>query len=314
MMQETQNQGLPAGYQLLDYKIERLLSGGGFSYVYVAHDAQGELVAIKEYLPNSIATRIDGARIGPSTPENLNVFRHGLKCFFEEGRALAGIHHENILRVLNFFRANDTVYMVMQFEQGKSLQDHIRSHEQPMREIIVRRLFGELLNGLREVHTHKLLHLDIKPGNIHIRLNGAPVLLDFGSARQTLTRVQPRLAPSYTPGFASPEQYHDRQHLGPWSDIYGVGASMYACLTRGAPVAADARCREDRLSPAEKFGRGIYSDRLLEIIDWCMQLDPMQRPQSVFALQKALHERIPDKPSPYSLFHTLKKKLQRLGR
>lgn len=314
MMQEIQSLALPAGYSLLDYKIDRLLSGGGFSFVYLAHDAQGSPVAIKEYFPSSLATRLDGEGVGPSCPENLTVFRHGLKCFFEEGRALADIQHENIVRVLNFFRANDTVYMVMQFEQGKSLQDHIRAHDKPVREFIVRRLFGELLNGLREVHTHKLLHLDVKPGNIHIRLSGSPVLLDFGSARQTLTQVQPRLAPSYTPGFASPEQYFDRHHLGPWSDIYGVGASMYACLIQAAPLAADARSIKDTLAPATSIGAGIYSERLLEIIDWCMQLDPMQRPQSVLSLQKALFERIPDKPRQYSLFYNLKKKLLRLNR
>jgi serine/threonine protein kinase len=125
--------------------------------------------------------------------------------------------------------------------------------------------------------------------------------------------VQPQFPPSYTPGFASPEQYTDRKLLGPWSDIYSVGAAMYACLVRAAPLAADKRMQQDTLTPAVKVGQGIYSERLLEIIDWCMQLDSLQRPQSVFALQKALREEIPAKPKKYSLLGSLRKKLAEIG-
>ena len=310
-MQETLNQALPPGYQLMDYQIDKVLSGGGFSFVYLAHDQHGDSVAIKEYLPSSLALRTEGDKVESSSDETRASFRHGLKSFFEEGRALANINHNNIVRVLNFFRANETVYMVMHYEHGKSLQDYIQSHAEPAKENFVRSVFSQLLNGLREVHTHKLLHLDIKPANIYLRLDGSPVLLDFGSARQTLTESQLRLPPSYTPGFAPPEQYFDRKQLGPWSDIYSVGASMYACMTRSAPLAADMRTKEDTLVPAKKAGDGIYSERLLEIIDWCMQLDHMKRPQSVFTLQKALLERIPDRPPKKSLFAAIRHHLHR---
>lgn len=284
---------MPIGYQLQDYEIRKVLSAGGFSFVYIARDAEKKTVAIKEYLPTFLALRTTGAQVQVSSAEVSNSFRHGLKCFFEEGRALANIDHKNIVRVLNFFRANDTVYMVMQYERGKSLQEYILAQEQPVSEKFIRRVFGELLNGLREVHTQKLLHLDIKPANIYIRLDGSPVLLDFGSARQTLSETETKLPPSYTPGFASPEQYYDRSLLGPWSDIYSVGATMYACLVRAAPIAADQRMKKDSLVPATKFGKDIYSTNLLELIDRCMSLDHMQRPQSMFALQKALLEDLP---------------------
>ena len=289
----NKNQALPIGYQLQDYEIRKVLSAGGFSFVYIARDADKKTVAIKEYLPTFLALRTSGAQVQVSSAEVSNSFRHGLKCFFEEGRALANIDHKNIVRVLNFFRANDTVYMVMQYERGKSLQEYILAQEQPVSEKFIRRVFGELLNGLREVHTQKLLHLDIKPANIYIRLDGSPVLLDFGSARQTLSETESKLPPSYTPGFASPEQYYDRKLLGPWSDIYSVGATMYACLVRAAPIAADQRMKKDSLVPATKFGKDIYSTNLLELIDRCMALDHMQRPQSMFALQKALLEDLP---------------------
>lgn len=292
-MPATKNLALPTGYQLQDYEIRKVLSSGGFSFVYLARDRDKNTVAIKEYLPTSIALRDDGATVQPNA-DDVALFRHGLKCFFDEGLSLAKIDHKNIVRVINFFRANETVYMVMQYERGKSLQDYILSQQEPVSEKFIRRVFGELSNGLREVHTQKLLHLDIKPANIYIRLDGSPVLLDFGSARQALSESQAKISPSYTPGFASPEQYYDRKLLGPWSDIYSIGATMYSCLTRTSPLAANQRIKKDLLVPASKVGKDMYSQSLLEIIDKCLSLDYLERPQSVFSLQKALLENMPE--------------------
>jgi len=283
----TQNLALPTGYQLQDYEIRKVLSSGGFSFVYLARDKDKKTVAIKEYLPTSIALRTDGATVLPNA-DDVALFRHGLKCFFDEGLSLAKIDHKNIVRVLNFFRANETVYMVMQYERGKSLQDYILEHQGHVSEQFIRRVFSELSNGLREVHTQKLLHLDIKPANIYIRLDGSPVLLDFGSARQALNENLAKTSPSYTPGFASPEQYYDRKLLGPWSDIYSIGATMYSCLTRSSPLAANQRIKNDLLIPAVKLGKEYYSQSLLEIIDKCLSLDYLERPQSLLALQKLL--------------------------
>ena len=109
------NQALPSGYQLLNYRIDRQISRGGFSIVYRAFDDGGGPVAIKEYLPSSLVLRTEGDIVRASTAENLTSFRYGMKCFFEEGRALAKINHPNVVRVLNFFRANETVYMVMRY-------------------------------------------------------------------------------------------------------------------------------------------------------------------------------------------------------
>lgn len=292
------NQSLPDGYQLQNYRISRQLSGGGFSLVYLAYDEHGTPVAIKEYLPNSLALRQEGSIVAATSAENLTTFRYGMKCFFEEGRALAKITHPNVVRVVNFFRANETVYMVMQYERGKTLQEHIQANKHNVKEGFIRRVFAELLNGLREVHTHKVLHLDIKPSNIYIRLDGSPVLLDFGAARQTLTSEKSKLSPMYTPGFAAPEQYKNREQLGPWTDIYSVGASLFACLAGFAPQAADVRLHDDKVASAKTLWAGKYSDQLLEIIDSCLQLDYMERPQSVFTLQKSLMEKIEEPVVP----------------
>src|SRR5207253_2537307 len=215
------NQALPSGYQLLNYRIDRQISRGGFSIVYRAFDDSGAPVAIKEYLPSSLVLRTDGDIVRASSAENLTSFRYGMKCFFEEGRALAKINHPNVVRVLNFFRANETVYMVMAYESGRSLQEHILRRrdkgEKPLvSEKFIRKMFRQVMNGLREVHTHKLLHLDLKPANIYLRADGTPILLDFGAARQTLRTDSPKLYPMYTPGFAPVELYEKDGNLGPW--------------------------------------------------------------------------------------------------
>lgn len=291
-MAQQANQALPAGYQLDEYRIEHQLSLGGFSIVYLATDNKGEFVAIKEYLPNSLALRGEGDIKPLICEEHIPAFRYGMKCFFEEGRALAKLSHPNVIRVLNFFRANDTVYMVMEYEQGRTLQEFIQKNRAVITENFIRNVFTKLLNGLREVHSHKLLHLDLKPSNIYMRNDYTPVLIDFGAARQTLACDTPMLKPMYTPGFASPEHYHQREFLGPWSDIYSVGASMYASLAASAPQAADSRMEKDKLIPAMVRWEGQYSDQLLETIDWCLCLNHLYRPQSVFALQKALTEKV----------------------
>lgn len=290
------NQPLPAGFQLEQYRIERQISLGGFSIVYLAYDEHHMPVAIKEYLPNSLALRAGPDPMPVVTDVHRAAFNHGLKCFFEEGRTLAMLNHPNVVRVVNFFRANGTVYLVMRYERGRTLLEHVQKHTGSIGEEFLRDLFGRLLNGLREVHTHKLLHLDIKPANIYLRVDGNPVLLDFGAARQTIGREEPMLKAMHTPGFAAPEQYGRTADLGPWTDIYAIGATLYACLGGKAPPAADLRLQKDELASARQLWAGRYSNQLLDLIDHCLHLDPLERPQSVYALQKQLasHERLVD--------------------
>ena len=287
-MASQANQPLSEGYQLGTYTIDKVLSSGGFSIVYLAHDERGTPVAIKEYLPAALVIRVEGAEVQINADDNLSVFRHGLKCFFEEGRALAMISHPNIVRVENFFRANETVYMVMQYVRGRTLQFHIQRHRHEFTESFMRRLFTHLLNGLREVHANKLLHLDIKPANIYITMEGKPVLLDFGAARQALTTDAPRLRPMYTAGYAAPEQYSTAEKMGPWTDIYATGATMYTCLTGQHPQPANERAVQDNLASLRALIEQPYSEDLLALIESCLCLDHLQRPQTAFELQKAL--------------------------
>jgi serine/threonine protein kinase len=281
------NRPLPEGHQLSSYRIAKVLSWGGFSIVYLAFDENDQPVAIKEYLPAQLSLRKAGVALPSIAPENASTFRYGMRCFFEEGRALAGLSHPNVVRVLNFFRANETVYLVMRYEHGRTLQEHVQARRGPMKEGFLRHMFVRMLNGLREVHARKLLHLDIKPANIYVRNDGEPMLIDFGAARQILNSPAMKLNPMYTPGFAPPEQYR-HEALGPWSDIYSVGATLFACLAGAAPQAADQRVEKDRYVSAARVWAGKYSRDLLHTVDWCLELDPLQRPQSVFSLQKVL--------------------------
>jgi hypothetical protein len=287
------NAPLPDGLEIGGYRILRKISSGGFSIVYLADDADGVRYAIKEYLPSSLVRRQAGELSPGVATENVSTYRNGLKCFFEEGRALARIMHPNVVRVLNFFRANDTVYMVMAYEQGRTLQEIIlRKRGRDSRVVIperhVRRIFDQVMNGLREVHANRLLHLDLKPANVYLRLDGTPMLLDFGAARQTLTHDAPKLFPMYTPGFAAPELYRKAQQLGPWTDVYGIGASMFACMMGAPPQAADQRELGDRLPELLEGLERHYSKHLVDTVAWCLKLNPLERPQSVFALQRAL--------------------------
>ncbi|NLD68845.1 MAG: serine/threonine protein kinase [Limnobacter sp.] len=292
-MANQNNAPLPDGIEIGGYRIVRKIASGGFSIVYLAEDGAGEKYAIKEYLPSTLVQRSAGQFAPVIPPQNLNTFRNGLRCFFEEGRALARIFHPNVVRVVNFFRAFDTVYMVMAWERGRSLQDVVLRHRRRHgREVLaerhVVRIFDLVMNGLREVHANRLLHLDLKPANIYLRLDGTPLLLDFGAARRTLDDEPQRLFPMYTPGFAAPELYRRTQQLGPWTDVYGLGASMLGCILGQPPQPADQRELDDRVPATIDSLADGYSRPLLDLVAWCLKLNPLERPQSVFALQRAL--------------------------
>jgi serine/threonine protein kinase len=298
-MAAQNNAPLPDGLEIAGYRIVKKIASGGFSIVYLAYDAEGNAVAIKEYLPSSLALRQPGELVPVISPPNLPVFRIGLKCFFEEGRALALISHPNVVRVLNFFRANDTVYMVMGYESGHSLQEHIArlgSKGSRLSEAFIRQIFLGVCGGLREVHANKLLHLDLKPANIYLRTDGSPILLDFGAARQTINADIPKLTPMYTPGFAPPDLYSKTAALGPWSDIYSIGATMFACMAGAPPQPADQRKVEDKMPGYYARLEGSFSPALISMVKNCLDMDPLARPQSLFALQKELSTpRLPKK-------------------
>ncbi len=276
---------LAAGHALQEYRIERVLGVGGFGLTYLATDANLNLkVAIKEYLPDDIAARGADNSITPRSPATADTFDWGKRRFLDESRTVASFRHPNIVRVMRFFEANGTAYMVMEFVEGAALPDWMKAHR-PLAQAQVAALIEPLLDGLAVVHKAGFLHRDIKPGNIYVRDDGSPVLLDFGSARQRtgdLTTI-------VSPGFAPFEQYHEKGNQGPWSDIYALGGVLYWMITGRKPHDAAARVRTDTMPSALQIAdRGLFRPEFLAAIDWALAPHEEQRPQSVGEWREAL--------------------------
>ncbi|WP_092403218.1 serine/threonine protein kinase [Candidatus Ichthyocystis sparus] len=294
-MRKQNNNPLPEHYQLLEYTILKVLSTGGFSIVYLAKDKRGSLVVIKEYVPANFSYRQDDGSQIMMIGGKERSFKYGMSCFFQEGQALSKLSHPNIVRILNFFRANGTVYLVLRYEEGQTLHGYVKSKGSRdynnFSEKVLLKIFIHVLSGLRKIHSCRFLHLDVKPANIYLRKDFVPVLIDFGSARQVFSAMPPNPnagIPMYTHGYSAPEQYKKSGFLGPWSDFYALGASLYACMARKAPQSAYERLKVDRLVPAKMLFKGLYSSDLLELVDLCLSLDVSKRPGSGYEIQSAL--------------------------
>lgn len=278
---------LPRGFALNEYRIESTLGVGGFGLTYLATDSNLDLkVAIKEYLPGELAFRGDDRSVSPKSEDTTETFKWGLSRFLDESRTLASFKHPNIVRVMRFFEANRTAYMVMEFVSGRPLHDWAGTRR-PLSENALLSIAGPLLDGLEIIHRAGYIHRDIKPANIFVRDDGSPVLLDFGSAR--MSGSDSALTAIVTAGYAPLEQYHSHGKQGPWSDLYAVGGVLYWMVTGKKPVEAAARIREDVLPAAVKVGdQTRYSQNLLAAIDWALTPNEEQRPQSVADLRAAL--------------------------
>jgi len=276
---------LPAGYALQEYRIEKVLGVGGFGLTYLALDSNLNLrVALKEYLPADIAQRGADQSIGPRSPDTVETFGWGKQRFMDESRTVASFRHPNIVRVMRFFEANGTAYMVMEFVEGAALADWIKTRR-PLAEAQAAAIVAPLLDGLEVVHKAGFLHRDIKPGNIYVRDDGSPVLLDFGSARQKSSELTAVVSPGYAPF----EQYHTQGKQGPWSDLYALAGVLYWMVTGSMPQEAPARIRADTMAPAAKAGdRSRFRAEFLAAIDWALSPFEDQRPQSVAEWRAAL--------------------------
>lgn len=273
-----------------DYVIERPLSGGGFSLVYLARSlADQQQVAVKEYFPRKLAARSDNSQVVPNDAGAARAFSRGRQHFLEEAKVLARLKHPNILEVQSFFQDNGTVYLVMSFYYGRSLSDYLTEKKGRLSETFLLHLFYALLDGLQAIHDAGLLHLDIKPQNILIRPGGSPLLLDFGAVQPYPNTLSWKPGKVLTKGFSPIEQYSS-QHgsIGPWSDIYALGATMRSCLDSKAPPPATQRVRDDTLPPAVTTYSRVYSVELLEAVDWAMSIEHTKRPQTAAELRYML--------------------------
>ena len=290
-MSDLQSQhALAIGYQLHWFRIESILGVGGFGITYLARDGNlKRSVAIKEFLPSELSVRRDDSTVEPVSENESETFRWGLDRFLSEARTLARFQHPNIVGVHSVFEANNTAYMVMEYEQGSSLGTVLRDPDN-CREEKLRALLMPLLDGLEQVHEAGFVHRDIKPNNLFVRDDGSPVVLDFGSARQALGVETRTLTSLVTPGYAPFEQYNatrDGDKQGPWTDIYALGATLYRAVSGKGPVDALTRAgailkgHKDVLVPATMAGGGRYSVSFLRAIDRSLAFQPEARPQTI---------------------------------
>lgn len=325
-----QHTRLANGTRLEDFIIKKTLGGGGFSIVYLAEEvATGDLFVVKEYFPQRLAKRNQDMSISALSPEHTHQFNKGRMMFFQEASTLATLRHDNIVNVRNFFRTNGTVYMAMYYEEGTNLHNYIIKRGGKLSEQFILTIFPPLLDALKLIHTRGFLHLDIKPGNIHLRHGGRPLLLDFGAVHQRQMSRMDQIGHITSQGFSPIEQFKKHGYMGPWSDIYAIGATMRACIEGRPPVPSTERYEEDTMKPAvDAFKRQVaaniftqpvndtfkrpYSEKLLKAIDWAMEVDQELRPQSVDEFLDALPELEEEKESLGSRF--LKKLTPRLAR
>lgn len=287
-MGETR-ESLQPGTTVDCYSIIRQIGSGGFSLIYLAEDEDNqERVIIKEYLPRNIAQRVSATQVELGSAENPDQFERGRKLFFQEARALTLLSHPNIVKVRTFFLANNTAYLVMDYEHGRNLASYIKRHNGKLSSALLLTVFPGVLDALSLIHSKNQIHLDIKPSNIHLRAGGRPLLLDFGAVHQLATTRSGMATQVVTPGFSPVEQYYASGYVGPWSDIYATGATMRACIEGKSPPSAIERHAKDKMQPAVKQFRRDYPRYLLEIIDWAMEVDPLLRPQGANELKQAL--------------------------
>ncbi len=285
---------LPSGYQLEEYQLERVLGAGGFGITYLAHEKTlKRKVAIKEFLPRDIAVRgTGGVTVHPVSSADLEDYEYGLERFRDEARTLVSFRHPNIIAVHQLLEANNTAYLVMEYEEGDSLHE-ILERDATLTGAEVKEILLPLLDGLDRVHKAGFLHRDIKPANIYIRHDGSPVLIDFGAARQAIGDHSRSLTAIVSTGYAPMEQYTVHGKQGAYSDLYALAATAYKALIGKRPPEAIRRVADDPYTPAMIAGRGKADASLLEAIDWALVMEAEDRPQSVDAWLAALRGEAP---------------------
>jgi len=299
----TDHDALPPGTRFGEFEILRVVGVGGFGIVYLAQDHSLEReVALKEYMPASLAARGAGPQITVRSSSFAETYAIGLRSFINEARLLARFDHPSLVKVYRFWEDNATAYMVMPFLQGVTLRDARRGMPHAPDEAWIRSVLTPILSALELLHREGVYHRDIAPDNILLPRDGPPVLLDFGAARRVISDRTQSLTAILKPSYAPIEQYAEMTQLrqGPWTDIYALGAVVHYLLFGAPPAPATARAVQDDGDAAETRIVPGVSPRFLEAMSWMLSIRPNQRPQSGEQLRAVLDGRaeIPPRGRP----------------
>lgn len=283
-MDEIDSHHLPENFKLDNFRIIRVLGQGAFGVTYLAEDPSLlKKVAIKEYFPREFSLRTSSRYIRPvGAADDLESFNWGLRKFLDEARVLARLNHKNIVRVMRFFESFGTAYLVMEYCEGKSL-DQVIKERGPLSPTEVVPILEQLATGLAHVHEFDYLHRDIKPANIFVKSNSEVVLIDFGAAKEGFSSHSKSATSLASAGYAPFEQYSTRGAQGPWSDLYGLSSTMYKLLTGEKPQDSPDRILQDELIPLTKRLGGKHPQHisLFMALDRSLSIRPEDRPQSV---------------------------------
>jgi serine/threonine protein kinase/peptidoglycan hydrolase-like protein with peptidoglycan-binding domain len=277
---ETDFAALAPGKTIGRYEIVSILGQGGFGITYRARDDQlHREVAIKEYLPSALAIRQDGVTVLPRSTKVAEDFSWGRQRFVDEGRTLATLQRAPaIVRVFDFLEANGTAYIVMELVPGHTLEDRLKNG--PLTPPELDKILWPLLDGLEQVHATGFLHRDIKPANILLDAQGNPTLIDFGASRAAMAGRTSAMTAIFTPGYAAAEQMTAAKQ-GPWSDIYGLSATLYHAITGAAPPNAFDRMLDDDYQPLGQLLPADFTAGLLVGLDAGLAVRASDRPQSI---------------------------------
>lgn len=282
---------LPIGTRLGEFELTGLVGEGGFGIVYLAYDhSLHRQVAVKEYIPASLASRGPGNTVVVISDQHREAFRAGLNSFINEARLLAQFDHPSLLKVYRFWEANGTAYMAMPYYEGITLRKAVKNLGGPPDEDWLKHLLRPLLDALSVMHEAQCFHRDIAPDNILILSSGRPVLLDFGAARRVIADMTQAPTIILKPGYAPVEQYGEEPSMrqGAWTDVYALSAVIYSAIVGKAPQASISRFMSDGLKPLSSLVAGHYSAQFLAAIDQGLAVKPIDRPQSVEAFRAEL--------------------------